>query len=127
VRPPAPNANALAWKNAADALRAAMPQTHVRFLSQLRLYVRLGDYLFVHAGLRPGKPLAKQKPDDLTEIREPFLNSKARWPFMIVHGHSPTKRAAREVNRISLDTGAFATGKLSAVKLYSDQVHFFST
>jgi serine/threonine protein phosphatase 1 len=61
------------------------------------------------------------------EIREPFLNSKTRWPFMIVHGHSPTERAMRASSRISLDTGAFATGRLSAVKLYSDQVHFFST
>jgi serine/threonine protein phosphatase 1 len=127
VRPPPPNASALGWKNTADALRAAMPATHLRFLSQLRLYLRLGDYLFVHAGLRPGKPLAKQLADDLMEIREPFLNSKTRWPYIVVHGHSPTDRAIRALNRISLDTGAFATGKLSAVKLYSDQVHFFST
>ncbi len=61
------------------------------------------------------------------EIREPFLNSKTRWPYMVVHGHSPTERAGQTLNRISLDTGAFATGKLSAVKLFDDQVHFFST
>jgi serine/threonine protein phosphatase 1 len=127
LRVPAPGANALAWRNAAEGLRTAMPPTHMRFLSQLRYYVRLGDYLFVHAGLRPGKSLARQRPEDLTEIREPFLNSKNRWPFMIVHGHSPTDKAARMGNRISLDTGAFATGKLSAVKLYGDQVDFFST
>lgn len=127
VRPPPPNASALGWKSAADALRAAMPPAHLRFFSQLRLYLRLGDYLFVHAGLRPGKPLAKQFAEDLMEIREPFLNSKTRWPYIVVHGHSPTERAVRAENRISLDTGAFATGKLSAVKLYGDQVQFFST
>jgi serine/threonine protein phosphatase 1 len=126
VKSPTPNASEYDFRRAASALRAAMPPSHLKFLQRLHLYIRLGDYLFVHAGLRPGRPLLKQCESDLLEIREPFLNSKARWPFVVVHGHSPVSRAAARNGRIMLDTGAYATGRLSAVRLEGDNVTFLT-
>jgi serine/threonine protein phosphatase 1 len=113
-------------QRAARDLCAAMPEAHLNFLRSLKLYVQLGDYLFVHAGLRPGRPLSRQSEIDLLEIRDPFLNSKQRWPFVVVHGHCPVPKAAVERGRISLDTGAYATGKLSAVRLEGDNIAFLS-
>jgi serine/threonine protein phosphatase 1 len=127
VKAPAQGAGEREFRNVANALRAALPDAHLEFMRGLQLYVRLGDYLFVHAGLRPGRSLARQNETDLLEIREPFLKRKARWPFVVVHGHSPVEEATREAGRIALDTGAYATGRLSAVRLEGDSVAFLST
>lgn len=127
VRAPGPNGSETEFCRAAAALRAAIPPEHLEFLQRLDLYVRLGDYLFVHAGLRPGRALAKQAQEDILEIRTPFLKSRSRWPFVIVHGHSPVSQATRFAGRIALDTGAFATGRLSAVRLDGAAVDFLST
>jgi serine/threonine protein phosphatase 1 len=112
---------------ASRALRAAMPAAHLRFLARLRLHVRLGDYLFVHAGLRPGEPLERQQEADLLEIRAPFLKSRKRWPFVVVHGHTPIDAVTNAGGRIALDTGAYATGKLSAVRLQGADMTVLST
>ena len=127
VRLPPHDVSERSLRFTASALRAAMPPAHFAFLTKLRLYVRLGDYLFVHAGLRHGKSLAQQAEIDMLEIREPFLKKRARWPFVVVHGHSPVAEARRLPAGIALDTGAYATGKLSAVRLEGDQVSFLST
>ena len=78
-----------------------------------------GNYLFVHAGVRPGVPLEKQTPDDLTWIRKPFLGKHHGLPYTVVHGHSITKshRIERRQGRINLDTGAFCSGVLSSLRL----------
>lgn len=127
VRAPGPTGTETEFVRAATALRAAIPPAHLEFLQRVDLYVRLGDYLFVHAGLRPGRSLAKQAQEDILEIRTQFLKSRARWPFVIVHGHSPVAQATRFDRRIALDTGAFATGRLSAVRLDGANVDFLST
>lgn len=127
VRVPTLKAGHGELRQAANALRRAMPAAHLEFLKRLSLYVRLGDYLFVHAGLRPGRPLSKQSEQDMLSIREPFLKSRARWPYIVVHGHSPVTEAKRTHRRIALDTGAYATGKLTAVRLEGADVHFLTT
>jgi serine/threonine protein phosphatase 1 len=127
VRVPSPSASPRELRFASRALRAAIPHEHLRFFARLEPYVRLGDYLFVHAGLRPGRPLSQQTVEDMLEIRDPFLKSKARWPYVVVHGHSPVEQACRTHRRIALDTGAYATGKLSAVRLDGASVSFLST
>ena len=78
-----------------------------------------GSYLFVHAGVRPGVPLEKQKDEDLIWIRQPFLNRPHGLPYTVVHGHSITKnhRIDRRSDRINLDTGAFKSGVLSSLSL----------
>ena len=69
-------------------LRAAMPPHHVAFLADLRLSMTIGDYMFVHAGIRPGVALEAQDPEDLLWIREPFLSSTVDHGKVIVHGHT---------------------------------------
>ena len=104
-----------------------MPVAHVAFFEGLKLHVRFGDYLFVHAGLKPGLPLEEQRERDLISIREPFLKAPKEWPFVVVHGHSPVERFYRDGRRIAVDTGAYATGRLSAVCLEGDAVRVLFT
>lgn len=127
VSPPGRRASAADLKAASRAFNAALPPAHFEFFQRLETFIRLGDYLFVHAGLRPGRPLDKQTEGDMLEIREPFLKSRARWPYVVVHGHSPVPEAIASAGRISLDTGAYATGKLSAVRLEGEHVKFLTT
>ncbi|MDX2233261.1 MAG: metallophosphoesterase [Hyphomonadaceae bacterium] len=127
VRAPANRHSLRDLTRASEALRAAMPADHLDFFRRLRLHVRFGDYLFVHAGLKPGVALDQQRERDLISIRGPFLRSRERWPFVVVHGHSPAERFYRDARRIGIDTGAYATGRLSAVCLEGDAVRLFST
>ncbi len=84
----------------------AVPKAHLRFLEELPRWHEHGGLLFVHAGLRPGLPLAAQKPDDLNWIRDPFLDHPAPWPWLVVHGHTALKQPRHFGNRIDLDGGA---------------------
>lgn len=127
VRAPSPRPDSAEMERTADALRAAMPSSHLAFLRGLRLHLRLGDYVFVHAGLRPGVPLDAQRERDILTIREPFLTSRERWPFVVVHGNSPVEKLYRDPRRIAVDTGAYATGRLSAVCLDGGEVSLLST
>jgi serine/threonine protein phosphatase 1 len=95
------------------ALLEAVPRAHVRFLESLELWIELGGYLFVHAGIRPGLALGAQRRMDLLAIREPFLSTKAALPWRVVHGHTVLPEPILGPFRISLDTGAYATGRLS--------------
>ncbi|MBK1705933.1 hypothetical protein CKO40_15560 [Halochromatium glycolicum] len=115
VAPPTPDADGLL--EAAAALRAALPAHHLAFLEQLELSRRFGDYLFVHAGIRPGVPLEAQAPQDLLWIREPFLSARKPHPLMVVHGHHVSVAVDVRANRIGVDTGAYATGRLSCLVL----------
>jgi len=94
-----------------------LPEKHRRFFDQLELMVALGDYLFVHAGVRPGVPLDAQNPRDLVWIRGEFLRSRENFGKVVVHGHTPTAVAEMHENRIGVDTGAFFTNRLTALRL----------
>jgi len=74
---------------------------------------REGGYLFVHAGIRPGVPLEQQSREDLLWIRKDFLNCRDAHPYVVVHGHTPSRLPEMLDNRIGIDTGAFATGRLT--------------
>ncbi|MDH3232045.1 MAG: serine/threonine protein phosphatase [Alphaproteobacteria bacterium] len=101
------------------ALRAelfeAIPQRHRDFYSGLALHHAEGDYLFVHAGVRPGVPLAAQDDEDLMWIREDFLDSAADHNARVVHGHTISWTPEIRPNRIGIDTGAFVSGVLTAL------------
>ncbi|TVR99710.1 MAG: serine/threonine protein phosphatase [Rhodospirillales bacterium] len=109
------------------ALARELPPEHDRFLRSLELRHMAGDYVFVHAGVRPGIPLADQRPADLMWIREPFLGSTEDFGKRVVHGHTITSRPQVRANRIGIDTGAFGSGILSCLVLEGDQVRFLST
>lgn len=99
------------------AFAEGLPASHRAFLAGLPLTFACGDYLFVHAGLRPGRPLAEQSPEDLLWIRDEFLRSRAWHGHRVVHGHTPVREAEILPNRINLDTGAYATGRLTCLVL----------
>lgn len=100
-----------------EKFKAALPSPHLAFLRALGTHLVLGDYLFVHAGLRPGVPLHAQSRDDMLWIREPFLNSAARFEKVVVHGHTTVTAPWIGDNRIGIDTGAYATGRLTCLVL----------
>ena len=108
-------------------LRRRLPERHRAFFSGLPLTHQEGDYLFVHAGVRPGVPLEQQAPDDLIWIRDEFLNSTADHGKVVVHGHSISEQPVLRPNRVGIDTGAFATGRLTCLVLEGNQRSFLST
>lgn len=104
-----------------------IPVQHLLFLRDLALQHRIGPYLFVHAGVRPGVPLHQQTRQDLLWIREPFLSSKQEHGAIIVHGHSPRRDPFVGSNRIGIDTGAVIGGALTCVVLEADKLGFLHT
>ena len=104
-----------------DAFAAAFPPEHMAFLDACALRLRIGGYLFVHAGIRPGRAAgASRTRDDLIWIREPFLSSTADFGFKVVHGHTIVPVVEHQPNRIAIDTGAVRTGVLSCLVLEGD-------
>ena len=117
VAAPFTNDDPQAWEATREAFAAAIPATHVRFLQALEPCVDYGDYFFTHAGVRPGVELSDQDPYDLMWIRDDFLRGSATFSKTIVHGHTPETDAFVSDRRIGVDTGAYATGRLTAIVL----------
>jgi len=99
----------------AGELADALPKQHVDFLESLDLSFSCGDFLFVHAGIRPGVPINEQTEDDLLWIRDDFLAYEQPFERFVVHGHTPVRAPDLRSNRINIDTGAFATGRLTCI------------
>lgn len=127
VRPPRPAGGGKELERAQAELRVRLPERHRRFLQQLRLTHAEGDYLFAHAGVRPGVPLEQQQEEDLLWIRDEFLLSDAEFGKIVVHGHTITSRPDVQRNRIGIDTGAFATGLLTSLVLEGAEWSFLQT
>lgn len=105
------------YGRARDELLGQLPDTHLRFLSALLPSTEIGGYYFCHAGARPGVPLAQQARSDLLWMRDEFLNFDGGFEKVVVHGHTPCEEVYLGSNRINVDTGAYATGRLSGVCL----------
>ncbi len=101
-------------------LLEAIPDAHLNFYQSLKHYWIEGDYYFVHAGIKPTVPLQDQHEKDLCWIREEFLASHKIYEKMIVHGHSVVTEPEFWVNRISIDTGAYTSGKLTCLVLENE-------
>ncbi len=104
----------------------ALPPRHMEFFRNLRLLHEAGDYLFVHAGIKPGRAIEDQDPRDLLWIRGEFLNSRRRHEKIVIHGHSSSNEVVVKRNRICVDTTAYATDRLSCVVLEGDAYRFMS-
>lgn len=104
-----------------------VPPAHLDFLRALPDQLILGDYVMVHAGLRPGVALDAQKSSDLRWIRSPFLEHTGRFERFVVHGHTVTEEPDIRANRIGIDTGAYRSGRLSALVLDGDTRRFLMT
>lgn len=110
-----------------EEMMTKVPEAHRDFLRTLPDHRLIGDYLFVHAGIRPGVPLEEQEGRDLRWIRGDFLNSQTRHPYMVVHGHSITEYVDEQPYRIGIDTGAYASDRLTAVGLEGTDRWYLST
>ena len=115
------------WIGAARDFEQALPNAHRRFLGGLSRMEVVGDYVFVHAGLRPGLPLEMQSEQDLLWIRNEFLINTRASDKTVVHGHTPGENIQFGPGRIGIDTGAYLTGRLSAVGLRHSDCWFLST
>jgi len=113
--------------DALKALQKAVPAEHADFLQSFVDTFRFGDYLFVHAGIRPGVDLAGQSQRDLRWIRAAFLEDVSDHGFLVVHGHTITEEIDERPNRIGIDTGAYATGILTAIAVENDQRWYLRT
>jgi serine/threonine protein phosphatase 1 len=111
------------WPGYLNALRAAIPREDIEFLRGFYDQFALGDYLFVHAGVRPGVALDRQNPADLRWIRDEFLKSPKDFGKVVVHGHTICEQPELLANRIGIDTGAYRTGVLTGLRLHgTDQL-----
>ncbi|MDQ0511892.1 metallophosphoesterase family protein [Ancylobacter amanitiformis] len=108
-------------------LADAVPSSHIRFLEGLQHAVSYGDYFFCHAGVRPGTPLDSQDPDDLLRMRAPFLQSLMPLEKVVVHGHTISAKPEERINRIGIDTGAYRTGRLTALVVDGNDKAFLSS
>ena len=108
-------------------IRSAIPANHQAFLLSLDDTVRIGDYLFVHAGIRPRVDVVEQAQSDLRWIRGPFLNDNSDHGFLVIHGHTISEEVVERPNRIGIDTGAYATGRLTALALEGEERWFIES
>ena len=109
------------------AYHRSLPQAHFRFFRDLQASFSCGDFFFAHAGVRPNVSLAQQKENDLLWIRDEFLSSNADFGKIVVHGHTPGKGVEVRPNRINVDTGAYATGRLSCLAIDSNSLSVIDT
>jgi serine/threonine protein phosphatase 1 len=118
------NPNAHTQAKLAAAFAQVLPDSHRQFFGHLKSSFTCGDFFFVHAGVRPGIPLSKQRDEDLLWIRRDFLLCEDEFSKIIVHGHTPVVEPDIRPNRINIDTGAYATGRLTCLKLEDDRIDF---
>jgi serine/threonine protein phosphatase 1 len=107
-------------------LSRALPDAQRDFVAAMPLMQRFGDILCVHAGIRPGVPLAEQKPGDLMMIREPFHSDASDHGVIIVHGHTPGEEPVIRANRICVDTRAYNSGVLTCAVIEGDDLRFLT-
>jgi serine/threonine protein phosphatase 1 len=108
-------------------LESMIPQDHVKFLTNLAVSLQVQNTIFVHAGIRRGLPIEQQDRNDLMWIRGEFLDAPAADGLLVIHGHTPVDMPEIAAGRIGIDTGAFATGRLTAVRLMPNQTPAFFT
>lgn len=108
-------------------IRKVIPASHLRFLRGLPSMVQTPRFVFVHAGIRPGLELDDQTDTDLIQIRSDFLDHPHGLKQWVIHGHTPVSVAAPQGRRLNIDTGAFYSGRLTAVRIWQKKGHLIST
>ncbi len=118
---------AMDFEELLPAFQAAVPPHHIALLRCAEDWVQVGDYIFVHAGIRPGVPMDEQRRSDLRWIRDDFLDDPRWHGAMIVHGHTISDDVDNQPNRIGIDTGAYASGSLTAIGLEGTERWFLQS
>jgi serine/threonine protein phosphatase 1 len=108
----------------AEAMRQEIPPAHLGFIEGLPVTVVAGGLVFVHAGLQPGVPLARQSDEDMMWIREPFLSTGPGPGLMVVHGHTITREPSFVSGRLGIDTGAYISGRLTVLRIHQGRSGF---
>ncbi|PHR21220.1 MAG: serine/threonine protein phosphatase [Sphingopyxis sp.] len=111
----------------AERIPQLFPQNHVDFVASFEDQIVIGDYAFVHAGVRPGVPLAEQRQKDLRWIREEFLSTAEAYEKVIVYGHTINDDVLETGTRIGIDTGAYYSDKLTALGLQGSDRWYLDT
>lgn len=119
--------SALDDADGAALLRKAVPDAHRAFIRDFADSFQFGDYLFVHAGIRPGVAIREQKVEDLRWIRQGFLDSSANHRVIVVHGHTISDGPDEQANRIGIDTGAYTSGILTALCIDGTERTYLAT
>ena len=104
-----------------------VPQAHIEFIEGFEDQIIIGDYAFVHAGIRPGVALSEQKPSDMRWIREEFVDQRGDLEKVIVYGHTIYEEVEERGSRIGIDTGAYNSGKLTALALEGSERWYLQT
>ncbi len=110
-----------------ERLATLVPESHLEFIESFEDQIVIGDYAFVHAGIRPGVPLSEQKPTDLRWIREEFVDQRGDLEKVVVYGHTIYDEVEERGSRIGIDTGAYASGKLTALSLEGGERWYLQT
>ena len=110
-----------------DEFLTRLPGRHMEFFQNLQLMHVVGDYLFVHAGIRPGVAIQEQRNEDLLWIRQDFTDSREQHEHVVVHGHTISEEVAFCSNRIGIDTGAYCTGVLTCLVLEGEGQRLLQT
>ncbi|WP_395942760.1 metallophosphoesterase family protein [Brevundimonas sp.] len=127
VNPPFDKTDAAGWAAACQAFNAAVDDHQRAFLAAQEYSFSLGDYFFAHAGAKPGVALDAQDPQQLMWVRQAFLNHPDPFDRVVIHGHTPTEAVHADDRRIGLDTGAYATGVLTALRLEGEDRQLMQT
>ena len=115
------------WDDCRQRFCKRLPKHHLTFLNGLKSYQIIDEYMFVHAGIDPKKPVASQSDDEFLWIRTPFLESMIKLPYIVVHGHTPEPKPVWDGRRIGLDTGAYLSNKLTSARILDGDIKFLST
>jgi len=110
-----------------DAFLEVLPERHLEFYRAMQMMFVSGNYLFVHAGIRPGKALQEQSNEDLLWIRQDFTESRRQHDQVVVHGHTISDEVEFRPNRIGIDTGAYCTGVLTCLVVEGEQQRLLQT
>jgi serine/threonine protein phosphatase 1 len=118
---------ALDYEELAERLATLVPETHLTFLESFEDQIIIGDYAFVHAGIRPGVPLSEQKRSDMRWIKNEFTDHRGDLEKVIIYGHTIYDDVDERGSRIGVDTGAYASGKLTAIGLEGGERWYLQT
>lgn len=108
-------------------IRESIPLSHRGFLKQLPILVEIADFILVHAGIRPGIAIEKQSDADLVTIRSAFYDEAHLLDRYVVHGHTPVKEPARDGRRVNIDTGAYFSGRLTALRIFNHKGRYLTS
>jgi serine/threonine protein phosphatase 1 len=111
----------------ATRLASLVPENHLQFIESFEDQIVIGDYVFVHAGIKPGVPLSEQKPSDLRWIREEFVSQRGDLEKVVIYGHTIYDDVDERGSRVGIDTGAYASGKLTAIGLEGGERWYLQT